>query len=698
MNVLKKQKRWVVWNWEGAGDKRTKVPYSIMGTRASSTDPLTWTTYAKAKKTLPFFSGVGIIFTPDQLLLGIDIDHILSEDGKINHWAKADIEKLLAQTNSYTEISPSGTGLHILLALSAPLPLIANKHAPWEMYTSGRFFTFSENIYGEKKPLRTVSPEEALLILSITGYPWGKDKPSLQPTVVSSFSDEELKERMFASKNGPAIKSLYDGDVSMHGNDTSRADAALLSHLAFWSGKNPDQMERVWLFSPLGLREKSQSRKDYRDRSIASAIKNCTDVYTSPNLGIDFLWTKGVKGEKLYSKNTENVARVLRHHGDFSNMIRFDSFKNRVEVKEKGIWRHFIDSDAIYLQTRISILFSFLRTVGKEMTWDASIIVAKENAIDSGADFIRSLKWDGTARLDQWLTYTYGTPDDVYHRAVGSNWLKGLVKRVIEPGCKFDYVLVLEGEQGIKKSMSLNILGHISEKENWHVESTMSTDSKDFFMQFEGKAIIEFSEGETLTRTEVKKMKSIITTASDRYRPSYGRTTEDFPRHCVFAMTTNQEEYLKDDTGNRRWLPVKVVLSNANVEWLQENRDQLFAEAYHRVVVGKENVYELPREETLAQQSARKVGDPNEERIVEWYYSVMVSDEQRTDGITIQMVYNAALNGFGSMKKWEEMAIANILRGVLKLTKVRRMVHGIHANRWINEHEVPAQLIEQEKF
>src|ERR1019366_5023328 len=118
----------------------------------------------------------------------------------------------------------------------------------------------------------------------------------------------------------------------------------------------------------------------------------------------------------------------------------------------------------------------------------------------------------------------------------------------------------------------------------------MSTDNKDFFMQFQGKLFVEFSEGETLNRTETKKMKAIITTQFDRYRPPFGRSSQDFPRRCVFAMTTNQEEYLKDETGNRRWLPVRLVKKTADTEWLAENREQIFAEAYHRVITLKETI------------------------------------------------------------------------------------------------------------
>lgn len=699
MKTLQQKKQWVLWQYEDdKNGKPTKVPYMSPSRHASSTDPSTWTTYEKAKALSQVFDGFGVVFAPDQKLLGIDIDHVLDDKKKLLPEFKERIEAVIKKADTYTEFSPSKTGLHLYLYIEEALPLIAHKVAPWEVYTDGRFFTVTEDSYHKKaKKIRLVSKDEANAILALIGYPWGKDKEteetSLELIGDTLFSDEELIERMFNAKNGEKIRSTYEGDLKEYAGDASRADSALLSHLAFWSQRHAAQMERVWLSSPLGSREKTQKREDYRTRSIANAIKKCKETYKVPvENTIDFLYTLSAKGEKLLNKNTENVCRVLRHYPDFIQRYRFDEFKNRIEVFENEKWRPFVDSDAIDLQTRISIVFAFLRALGKEMTMDAVIKVAKENAVDSGAEFIRSLTWDGVARLDAWLHHTYGTPLDEYHISAGSNWMKGLVRRIIEPGCKFDYVLVLEGAQGIKKSTSLDVIGHINSKENWHVESTMSTDSKDFFMQFEGKAIIEFSEGETLSRTEVKKMKSIITTASDRYRPSYGRIAEDFPRRCVFAMTTNQEEYLKDETGNRRWLPVRVEIPSINIEWLKKNRDQLFAEAYARVIVNRETTYEFPEEATRLMQEARRISDPNEDKIADWYYNDQFMREARSEGITIQQVYTQALNGMGSMKKYDEMTIADVLKRVLRLEKKRKSVNNVQQWRWYPiEIESPLQ-------
>ena len=681
--------RWVAWKMQTVKDKKTKVPYQIdLKNRADSMDPKTWATFEEVVAASP---NVGIVFTPDKLLLGIDIDHCIIKDKKSgeylwDHEQKETIIDFLVQADSYTEVSPSKTGLHIFLTLTAPLELTSHKRAPYEVYNSGRYFTFTGESFRTPRNVRTVTPEQALALLSIIGYPFkatpapaGDKKPATSGATSSPLDDDEVISHMFRAKNGDAIRALYEGDISQYKDDASSADMALLSHLAFWCAKDAAQMERIWLASPLGKREKTQERQDYRTRSVVAAVTSCKKVFEptdikarDPELGLMF---KRVGKEKVYIENIENMCRILRKHPRFTARLRFDSFKNIYEIRDLNTdeWRPLKDSDAINIQCEISIFFVGFAKVPKGTVLDAIVKVAEENTYDSAADYIKALVWDGTPRLDTWISTTYHTPDDVYHRAVGANWLKGMIKRIIMPGCKFDYVLVLEGEQGIKKSTSLSILGG-----SWYVETTMNTDTKDFFLQFAGKAIIEFSEGETLNRTEVKRMKAIITTQVDTFRPPYGRVAVDSPRRCVFAMTTNQDQYLKDETGNRRWLPVACV-GTADVEWLRENRDQLFAEAYHRVITKHETIYEFPEEETRAQQAMRQSTDPRFEQIYDWYFTQLANSD-REAGITTRGAFELGVHKgttFGKeMTRMDEMIIGQILRANLQLERRRTMVGG----------------------
>jgi predicted P-loop ATPase len=675
------EKRWVTWRLQVVKGKQTKVPYIATSPtrKASSTDPATWATAS----TFEASDNVGIVLH-DGLLLCIDIDHVLTE-GKLQSEHNETIAELILEADTYTEVSQSGTGLHLFIALTEPLELTANKKAPFEVYTKGRYICTTGKSYGEERLVRTVKPIEALEIINKIVLQKEVEKKSTEISTSSFINDNDLLLAMFASKNGKKIKDLFDGITDI--KDTSSADSALCCHLAYWSGKDPVQMDRLLLLSELGKRDKMK-RKDYRDRTIKAAINFTKDIYkpsATRDLDLLFKMTGKDKDIKVFTLNTENICRVISRHKDFINSIRYDTFTNKLEIKEKGTWREFANGDDTNYQRRISILFPFFGTVTKQMVYDAMVSVAIENSVDSAVDYLKSLTWDRVPRLDHWLANTYGVPDDEYHRAVASNWLKGLVKRIVVPGSKFDYVLVLEGEQGVKKSTSLGVLGG-----EWHVETTMSTDNKDFFMLFAGKAIIEFSEGETMSRTDVKRMKAIITTQNDRYRLPFARTVQDFKRRCVFAMTTNDTEYLKDETGNRRWLPVATVFPEANIEWLAENRDQLFAEAYHRAITLRETTYEFPKDETLEIQKSRMVHDPNEETIAHWYTNGL-TDIERLTGVTTAQVYKMALHGGFNSKpitRYEEMMIAGVLKNHLKLISIRKMVDGVQANRWVKKEDL----------
>lgn len=685
------QARWVNYRIETRKGKKTKVPYDPKtGKMASSTDDSTWVTYDRAYTADD--ERVGIVFTPDALLLGIDIDHCIQGD-KITHKQKQEIQALLAEADTYTELSPSQEGLHLYLALTAPLTLTSNKRAPYEAYTSGRYFTSTGIPFGILRDIRTVTPQEALELLAIIGYPWKKEiivideVGDMSEKQWNALQTADVLKKMFASKNGDEIKALYNGDISQYNNDHSNADMALLSHLAFWTGRNHPQMEALWLASPLAKRDKTQKRADYRTRSIDNAIASCKEIYTQQkdksatevdDKMLDLLFVKGEKG-KIYIQNTENMFRILNNHPDFKGTFRTDTFRGVSERRVNGVWRRLQDSDEVDIQTHISVLFSAFRKVGKLMIKDAIEKVCEVNKYDSATDYIKSLTWDKTPRLDTWLQTTYGATDDELHQKIGSNWLKGLVKRIIDPGCKFDYVLVLEGEQGIRKSTSFSVLaGPLG-----HVETTLTTDNKDFYMQFLGNAIVEFSEGESLSRTEVKRMKAMITVQNDKYRLPYGHYVTENPRRCVFAMTTNQTEYLKDETGNRRWLPVSVT-KVADTEWLASNRDQLFAEAHYRLTVGKETVHEFPEKEMRDAQNDRRIQNPNSEQIVEWYFKL--SPEVQAEGVTMHQAFVQALNGGFSVNKpitkLEESAVVDVFRSVLQLDKRRAMIGGLRAIRW----------------
>jgi putative DNA primase/helicase len=257
------ERRWVNWRLVDKGDgKPTKLPYQPSGVLASTTDPNTWHTLTELHD--KGFNGRGLVFTPDQLLLGVDGDHILAGDQISDDCFK----RFVGAADTYTEVSPSKTGLHIYLALTQPLDLERNRKNSYEAYTVARYFTVTFQPFIDK-PIRTVTPVEAIELLKLLGYPWRKQE------------NIDLLERMFQSRNGGKIRALYDGDTSEYSNDQSAADLALCCHLSWWANGNAAEIERLWLESPLGAREKTQQRKDYRDRTISAALSQVRGGFTS---------------------------------------------------------------------------------------------------------------------------------------------------------------------------------------------------------------------------------------------------------------------------------------------------------------------------------------------------------------------------------------------------------------------------------
>lgn len=373
-----------------------------------------------------------------------------------------------------------------------------------------------------------------------------------------------------------------------------------------------------------------------------------------------------VNSQGVPYKNIENIRKILLEDQDFQRRVVFDTFLQKHLYRPRGgQYRELNDSDEITITREISVKYGSFATIQPTMVRMALMEVARDNCVDAARDWLESIKWDGEARLDTWLTKTFNVEDNVYHRAVGSNWLKGMAKRIVDPGCKFDYVLVLEGKQGTRKSTSMGILGG-----DWYIETTASPDNKDFFMMLQGNLVIEFSEGESLSRADIKQLKAVITTQYDKFRAPYERHIQTHPRRCVFAMTTNQEEYLKDETGNRRWLPVATV-GDANTDWLKDNRDQLLAEALHRVRDLKETTYEFP-EEVYEEQAKRQVTDPNRDRVIEWYENY--DEGKKRQGVTPHQVHVEALGMFSGSKftKMDAISITNILRSIgLEQRRVR---------------------------
>lgn len=222
---------------------------------------------------------------------------------------------------------------------------------------------------------------------------------------------------------------------------------------------------------------------------------------------------------------------------------------------------------------------------------DALLGVARGAPFHPIRDYLDGLVWDGIERLPTWvieylragqggesptLSDRQLAARDRYYTLVGEMWLVQSIARVRKPGCKADNVLILEGAQGLRKSTALKVLYG----DEWFSDTPLDLASKDAMEMIRGLWCCEMAELDALNKTDARRAKAFFSSATDRFRLPYGQRTARFPRQVVMAGTTNQQEYLKDWTGNRRFMPIDC--GEVDIQGLQEVRDQLWAEADHR--------------------------------------------------------------------------------------------------------------------
>ena len=247
---------------------------------------------------------------------------------------------------------------------------------------------------------------------------------------------------------------------------------------------------------------------------------------------------------------------------------------------------------------------------------EATLIVARESPFHPIREYLHSLKWDGTPRISSWL-FDYLGADKIgelkdYHAAIGHKWLISAVARAMNPGCQVDHVLIFEGLQGNGKSSFLRVLcGDL-----WFTdESPDINDKQDAALSLEGKWIVELAELDAFKGVSQERLKAFITRRKDRIRRPWGRRAIDIPRQCVFAGSTNQGNYLRDETGDRRYWPFKAT--KLDIEGIGAARDQLWAEAVVHYNAGVPHWLETSHLRKLAvlAQAKRFEADPWEEDV-----------------------------------------------------------------------------------
>lgn len=324
-------------------------------------------------------------------------------------------------------------------------------------------------------------------------------------------------------------------------------------------------------------------------------IKNTekgADLTKTPSKNVGLKWAE----ELEYNHKTgemdptiQNALLILQNDPLLAGKVALNELSAFPTLRGPVPWRQdaqdgdlFEDSDEAGLRWYME---KYWRFKGKDKINDALHLMLAKNSYHPVREYLLSLEWDGIERLDTCLIRYLQADDNDYVRAVTRKWMTAAVKRVMEPGCKFDYMLLIQGNQEVGKSMFCQT---IVKNQSWFSDSVQKMEGKDAFDALRGKWIIEIAELAAAKKSEQESQKQFLSTASDNYRPPYGRYNTEFKRQCVFYGTTNDPEPLKDDTGGRRyWLVHINKTERGELPGLKEEVDQLWAEAVVRYKAGE---------------------------------------------------------------------------------------------------------------
>jgi hypothetical protein len=382
--------------------------------------------------------------------------------------------------------------------------------------------------------------------------------------------------------------------------------ARVLPTLAVLYAVHPDVCERVFHRITATGAVITNGKFDSAIKSFENKVRR--EINTSAGFILD---TRGNPAPD----NSDNVSVFLRMAG--KRLRRNEWFgRNEIADAQKDNWRH-LDDDAkgdLLVDAENS---QFNYHPSKERFHRALNKIAREDVYDPVITKIDELAaaWDGVPRLDTWLHQTCGVPDDEYHAAVSRNIVGGMIRRARHPGCKHDECAILISTQGTAKSSIAETLALDSD---WFTDTIEIGGRKvDIIPEMRGKWVIELQELAGMSKTEVEKVKAFISTKKDNATLKYREEASEPPRRCIFLGTSNDPRPLRDVSGNRRFLPVRLS-GHANIEWLRENVEQIIGEAAVREADGE--TFGVPRElwavATEHQDAARQLA-PLEEHVVD---------------------------------------------------------------------------------
>jgi predicted P-loop ATPase len=365
----------------------------------------------------------------------------------------------------------------------------------------------------------------------------------------------------------------------------------------------------------------------------------------------------------------ENACLALEHDPHWTGKLTFDQMRQAALLAASEP-RPVTDDDITNIQRWLQR--AGLKALSHTVTGHAVHHVARQNPFHPLRNMLAALHWDGIERLSLWTHSYLGTENTDYTRAVGRMFLVSMVARILTPGCKADYMLVLEGPQGVLKSTACRILAG---DEYFSDNLPDLTDSKEVSIHLQGKWLIEVAEMHAFSRAEATLLKQFLSRQAEQFRPPYGIHEVTIPRQCVFIGTSNKDHYLRDETGGRRFWP--LVTGSINLDALRRDRDQILAEAY-QACMAREPFYPSPvfeAEHITPQQEARYEFDPWFELVQNWL---------EDHALEVSFTTHAIADGIG-LKADRLDPVQGRRIGAIMRKLNWKLKHSMRGNRWTRD-------------
>ena len=529
-----------------------------------------WLSYDQARTYAAAFGdaySVGFIVTEQDPFFFIDLDHC--RDGEtLTPLAQSLIEQF---AGCYSEVSQSGTGLHIVGASDAPYPPHKCRAEGIEFYTADRMISLTGHKASGDCNHRPGAVLGALIRDRLLRNPTGAIDAQWTDRPVEGYgctlSDDQLVEKALHSHSNFAL--LWSGNIAGYGHDASSADLALCNHLQYWTGGDCARVERLFGLSGL-VRDKWNDREDYRRETILSALQGTEQHYTGRNDSIEWVHLSGT-GRPL--QTVDNIQALLAHMG---GTCRYNLMTKKTELLIPGF--HKESTRGILISAMQALL---IPSAGTDRLIEA---ISRADEYCPARDWITSAVWDGEDRIEP-LAATLNPKRAVLAPMILKRWLiAGAQCLLSDTGTRSPGLLVLQGNQGIGKTTWFNKLSPV----DFRLEgATINEQIKDSYINALQYWLVELGEAErAYSKSSLGWLKSFLSNDSDTFRAPYQRTAETHPRRTLFAATVNEENYLRDYTGNRRFLTIQCGESVAYDHRI--NILQLWAQAVHLAQAGEQ--------------------------------------------------------------------------------------------------------------